>query len=71
MTKTKKTKTVARLPQETLVIASRVKAIVHALNMRCDADFIDELSRKVEDKIVKAIDRAKAHNVGTVRARDL
>lgn len=57
--------------QETLVIASRVKELIKEQGMRSDADFIDALSRKVADKVLKAIERAKSHNVSTVRARDL
>lgn len=58
-------------PAESLVIGSRVKAMVAAAGMRSDAGFVEALSTKVAQKIQRAIERARDHGVSTVRARDL
>ncbi len=67
---TPKPKTAAA-PRESLVVTSKVKQYVAKLGLRSEADFADAVSAKVGEMLRAAATRAKAHNVGTLRARDL
>ena len=53
------------------VVASRVKEIVKAANLRCDGNLPEAVNAKVVDLMKAACGRAKANKRGTVRPQDL
>lgn len=58
--------------QETLVVASKVKAYIKAQGgLKCSATVIDALSQKVRELCDAAIASAKADNRKTVQDKDL
>jgi len=57
--------------QEILVIASKVKALIAAEQMRTDGEFVAALSTKVEQLVRDAIGRAKTNSRATVRPGDI
>lgn len=57
---------------EVLVIASKIKALVKALEpeMRVAGDFAEGLTVRVKQLVLNALQRAKANKRGTVQGRD-
>jgi len=54
---------------ELLVVRSKIKDVAKDVNV--SSDFADELSKKVEELIIKAVERAKANKRSTIQPRDL
>ncbi|MBS3054564.1 MAG: DUF1931 domain-containing protein [Candidatus Aenigmarchaeota archaeon] len=52
-------------------VASKVKELIKAREMNCAGDFCDALDKHIEQKIDRAVERAKANDRKTVRAADL
>lgn len=63
------------MPKESLVVRSRIKEIVLKYGKdkvnNVSMDFANELSKKVEELIEKAVKRAEQNNRRTVQSRDL
>lgn len=56
---------------EILVVGSKVKDTVKKAGCNTAGDFIEGLSKEVDCKIKRAVERAKANGRKTVRAADL
>ncbi|MBN1940871.1 MAG: DUF1931 domain-containing protein [Candidatus Diapherotrites archaeon] len=56
---------------EVLVVGSKVKEAVKAAGCNTGGDFVDALSKDVEAKIARAVERCKANGRKTVRAEDV
>ena len=56
---------------DVLVVASKVKAVIAASELRTSADFIEALSKEVETRCADATVKAKAAGHKTVMAEDL
>ncbi len=56
---------------ELLVVRSNVARVVKKSKMNMGGDFADALSRRVEMKITRAVDRAKKNGRKTLRGYDL
>ena len=56
---------------ETLVVQSKVKDFVKAKGLQTSGTAIDALSKKVEQLLTEAIERAKSNNRATVKDRDI
>jgi len=54
-----------------LVVVSKVKELVKSLEMNTASEFPEALSKKVEELVKNASDRAKSNDRKTVRAGDL
>ena len=54
-----------------LVVASKVNAMAKAGGFRTSQEFIDALSKEVEDRVVAAVKAAKDDKRQTLKARDL
>jgi len=54
-----------------LVVASKVKAMVAEAGMRSESGFTDALSAEVRSIVTRAIARAQAHGKATLRGADL
>lgn len=54
-----------------MVVVSKVKAKVKAAELRTSADFIEELSKRVEIYVEDAIGRARVAGRKTVQAEDI
>ncbi len=61
----------AKGTKEILVVQSKVKELVKSKKMQCSAEAIPAISAEVERLVLKAIERAKASNRATVKARDI
>ncbi len=63
------------MPKESLVVRSRIKEIVLKYGKdkvtNVSMDFSNELSKKVEELIEKAVKRAEQNSRRTVQSRDL
>ncbi len=57
--------------KEILVVQSKIKELVKSKKMQCSAEAIPAISAEVERTVLKAIERAKASNRATVKARDI
>lgn len=57
--------------QETLVIASKVKAYIKTKDLKCSAAVIDALSDKVRELCDAAVESAKADKRKTVQDKDI
>ena len=55
----------------TLVVASKVKAVIKAEGMMCSATYIDAISDKVLELTKQAMANAKASKRKTVQNKDL
>jgi histone H3/H4 len=53
------------------VVESKVKEQIKAADMNCSGDFCDALDKKVEQVVMRAIERAKSNDRKTVRPGDL
>jgi histone H3/H4 len=56
---------------ELLIVASKVKEFIGKADMNSSGDLAEALSGKVEHKLTRAIERAKANGRKTVRPEDL
>lgn len=57
---------------DSFVVASKVKAKVKEAGLRTGGDFLDSLSKKIEDLVQGSIDKVKADNSKkTLGAEDL
>lgn len=54
---------------EILVVRSKIKDAAKGMNVA--SDFADALSKKVEEMISQAVDRAKENNRKTIQPKDL
>jgi hypothetical protein len=54
-----------------VVLASRIKEVARAANVRVSGDFVDAANVAVVASIKKAIDRAKANGRQTIRPQDI
>ncbi|MDD5649960.1 MAG: DUF1931 family protein [Candidatus Nanoarchaeia archaeon] len=54
---------------ELLVVRAKIKDAAKGMNVA--SDFADELSKKVEELIDRAVERAKANDRKTIQPRDL
>ena len=54
-----------------LIVASKVKAMAKAGGLHTSQEFIDALSKEVEDKVIEAAKAAKSDGRKTLKARDL
>lgn len=63
------------MPKESLVVRSRLKEVVLKYGKdkvnNVSMDFAQELSKKVEEIIEKAVKRAEQNNRRTVQSRDI
>lgn len=57
--------------RENLVVGSKIKDFVSKNGLRSSGDLTDALSRYLEDKLKRAIERAKANGRQTLRPEDL
>lgn len=57
--------------KEIYVVQSKIKELVKSKKMQCSAEAIPAISAEVERLVAKAVDRAKASNRATVKARDI
>jgi histone H3/H4 len=55
----------------TLVVTSKVKAVVKEAGLLCSSTFIEALSDKVRELTLQAAENAKADKRKTVKDRDL
>ena len=58
-------------PMQALVITSRIKQMVKAEGLRTGADFIDALSRKVNDMVNSAMETTRNDRRMTLGAEDV
>jgi histone H3/H4 len=56
---------------EVLVVASKVKEAISKAGFNTSGDFVEALSRHVEEEIKKAIERCRANSRKTVRPEDI
>ncbi|MCD6274889.1 MAG: DUF1931 domain-containing protein [Candidatus Aenigmarchaeota archaeon] len=56
---------------EMLVVQSKVREIAKKADANVGSDFVDNLSKKVEEMIEEAVNRAKANGRKTLRGYDL
>jgi len=56
---------------DVLVVQSKVREVVKNADVNMSGDFVDALSKKVEEMIKQAINRAKANGRKTIRGYDL
>jgi len=56
---------------ELLVVGSKVREVIKKGDMNMSGEFLDALSKKVEEEVKRAIERAKANGRKTVRENDL
>ena len=61
----------AKVDVGSLVVASKVKAVVRSLNVNCSAEVVGALNGVVADLLKVAVARAKANKRKTIRAQDL
>ncbi|MCW5829140.1 MAG: hypothetical protein KIT79_07470 [Deltaproteobacteria bacterium] len=57
--------------KEIYVVQSKIKELVKSKKMQCSAEAIPAISAEVERLVAKAVERAKASNRATVKARDI
>ena len=55
---------------ELLIVTSKIKEAISKAGMNCAGDAPDALSAKVEWKVKRAVERAKANGRKTVRPED-
>lgn len=60
-----------RRSREILVVGSKVKDLISSKGLRSSGELVEALSKHVEDKLMKAIERAKANGRQTIRPEDL
>ena len=56
---------------EIYVVQSKVKALAKKKKMRFSADAVGALSKRVEETLVKAAERAKANRRQTIKSSDI
>jgi histone H3/H4 len=56
---------------DVLVVQSKVREVVKNADANMSGDFVDTLSKKVEEMVNQAVNRAKANGRKTVRGYDL
>jgi histone H3/H4 len=66
-----KAKKAAKAAAVQVVLASRIKEVSRAANVRVSGDFVDAANAAVVALVKKAIDRAKANGRQTVRPQDI
>jgi histone H3/H4 len=66
-----KAKKAAKAASVQVVLASRIKEVSRAANVRVSGDFVDAANAAVVALVKKAIDRAKANGRQTVRPQDI
>ncbi len=59
------------MADKAVVVASRVKEVIKAADMRADGSLADAVNDKVVEMLKDAVARAKANKRGTVRPYDL
>jgi histone H3/H4 len=57
--------------QKSVLIGTRIKDIVHAVNVNATSDFIDALNKYVVSTCMKAVERCKENGRKTVKPCDL
>jgi len=57
--------------QESLVVASKVKAVIKEKGCQTSSDALDALNKKLHDMLVEAVSRAQANKRSTVKPQDL
>lgn len=56
---------------ESLVVASKIKALIGKSGLRSSGDLVEALSAHIEQKLKRAMERAKANGRQTIRPEDL
>lgn len=57
--------------RDILVVGSKVKDLISDKGLRSSGDLVEALSKHIETKIMRAIERAKANGRQTIRPEDL
>jgi histone H3/H4 len=66
-----KAKKAAKASSVQVVLASRIKEVARAANVRVSGDFVDAANAAVVASIKQAIARAKANGRQTIRPQDI
>lgn len=66
-----KAKKAAKASSIQVVLASRIKEVARAANVRVAGDFVDAANAAVVALLKKAIDRAKGNSRQTIRPQDI
>jgi histone H3/H4 len=61
----------SRKSRDILVVGSKVKDLISDKGLRSSGDLIEALSKHIETKLLRAIERAKANGRQTIRPEDL
>jgi len=57
--------------QESLVVASKVKAVIKEKGCQTSSDALDALNKKIHDMLAEAVSRAQANKRSTVKPQDI
>ena len=57
--------------QESLVVASKVKAVIKEKGCQTSSDALDALNKKIHDMLAEAVGRAQANKRSTVKPQDV
>jgi histone H3/H4 len=57
--------------QESLVVASKVKAVIKEKGCQTSSDALDALNKKIHDMLGEAVSRAQANKRSTVKPQDI
>lgn len=57
--------------REVVVVASKIKEVIRAAELRSDGDLVQAVSDKVHEMLEEAVERCRDNKRGTVRPYDL